>query len=257
MNTPKEIWMETTTNKLKLQWLADTGSPRSFITKEQATEIMKHNPGVKLQQYSSQTKYKCFNNNNIKIDGEINITLHFGSWTAQNCRILVVGHKTNNLMGRDDLQKLGIALQQKPNKSPGNQINSISTIQTEKNIIKWIYNKYPHLCTRLGKSKNHIAKSIFKQNHNPTQQKGRRVPLHLLEKVERELDKLIHQIIENKHFDTTKKTRVKCDGSAKGLGACKEQKHENEWHTIAFASRFLNKHESRYSTNELELLAVV
>ena len=67
----------------------------------------------------------------------------------------------------------------------------------------------------------------------------------------------IHQIIENKHFDTTKQTRVKCDASAKGLRACIEQKHENEWHTIAFASRFLNKHESRYSTNELELLAVV
>ena len=67
----------------------------------------------------------------------------------------------------------------------------------------------------------------------------------------------IHQIIENKHFDTTKQTRVKCDASAKGLGACIEQKHDNEWHTIAFASRFLNKQESRYSTNELELLAVV
>ena len=67
----------------------------------------------------------------------------------------------------------------------------------------------------------------------------------------------IHQTIENKHFDTTKQTRVKCDASAKGLGACVEQKHNNEWHSIAFASRFLNKHESRYSTNELELLAVV
>ena len=34
----------------------------------------------------------------------------------------------------------------------------------------------------------------------------------------------IHQIIDNKHFDTTKQTRVKCDASAKGLGACIEQK---------------------------------
>ena len=67
----------------------------------------------------------------------------------------------------------------------------------------------------------------------------------------------IHQIIENKHFDTTKQTRFKCDASAKGLGACIEQKHNNEWHTIAFERRFLNKHESRYSTKELELLAVV
>ena len=67
----------------------------------------------------------------------------------------------------------------------------------------------------------------------------------------------IHQIIENKHFDTSKQTRVKCDASAKGLGACIKQKHNQEWHTIVFANRFLKKHESRYSTNELELLAVV
>ena len=533
---PNEIWVETTTKNLKIQWLADTGSPRSFVTLDQANKIMEHIPEVKLQQYTSQTKYKCFNNNNIKIEGELIINLQSGSWTAQNCQILVVGHKTHYLMGRDVLQKLGISLQQKPKNSPGNKINSISEIETEKNIIKWIFNKYPHLCTRLGKSKNHIAKSIFKQNHAPIQQKGRRVPLHLLEKIERELDKLIqdkqitklekcpddrfvspvvitvkkdksvkialdskklnkaihknkyqmqsidhlvdavalyitqrkdspgtfwfskidlkyaysqiplddsiakhcnfsilggkatgtyrfingfygltdmpatfqktidktlegihskfaflddilvitkgsirehekeldkilkrldneglainlqkcefakhtiewigftitptgitplvtkteaitkldnpktlkqlrsflgsvhhltkfipnlaklseplrpllkknpeaknnkldwkeehsaafndikfkiHQIIENKHFDTNKQTRVKCDASAKGLGACIEQKHGKEWHTIAFASRFLNTHESRYSTNELELLAVV
>ena len=52
--------------------------------------------------------------------------------------------------------------------------------------------KNPHLCTRLGRSKNHIAKSLFRENHYPNQQKGRRVPLHLQEKVEQELDKLIN-----------------------------------------------------------------
>ena len=42
----------------------------------------------------------------------------------------------------------------------------------------------------------------------------------------------------------------------KGLGACLEQKCGSTWETIAFASRFLNILESRYSSNELELLAV-
>ena len=148
---PTKIWVETTTNKLKIQLLADTGSPRSFITKEQADKIMKYNLEVQFQQYTSQTKNKCFDNNNIKFEGEMNLTLHSASWTAKNCKILVVGHKSNNLMGRDVLQKLGISLHQKTNKSPGKQINSISSIETEKNIIKWIYNKYPHLCTRIGK----------------------------------------------------------------------------------------------------------
>ena len=67
----------------------------------------------------------------------------------------------------------------------------------------------------------------------------------------------IKRIRENKHFDTTKQTRVRCDASKKGLGACLEQKYGNKLETIAFASRFLNNLESRYSTNELELLALV
>ena len=43
----------------------------------------------------------------------------------------------------------------------------------------------------------------------------------------------------------------------KSLGFCLEQKCGNTWETIAFARRFLNNLESRYSTNKLELLAVV
>ena len=67
----------------------------------------------------------------------------------------------------------------------------------------------------------------------------------------------IKQITENKHFDISKQTRVRCDASKKGLGACLERKISHIWKPIASASRFLNNLESRYSTNELELLAVV
>ena len=95
-----EIWVETTTtNTLKIQWLADTGSPRTFMSREQANKIMKYNPKVQLHPYKSQTTYRCFNNNNIKVEGELSLTLRSGSWTAETCKILVVGHNTNNLMG--------------------------------------------------------------------------------------------------------------------------------------------------------------
>ena len=91
-------------------------------------------------------------------------------------------------MGRDILQQLGIALT--VTKPTGKTINLVSDASTEKNIVKWIFKKYPHLFTRLGRSKNHMAKSTFKQNFTPTQHKGRRVPLHLLERVEQEVEKL-------------------------------------------------------------------
>ena len=196
---PEEIWVETrTANNQTVHWLADTGSPRSFLTLEKAKEILKNNTKLALQRYKSNTQYRCFNNNNIKVEGTLKLTLQSASSTARNCQVLVVQHRTNNLMGRDILQKLGIALQQRPKQSPGNNINSISHIETEKNIIIWVLRKYPHLCSRIAKSKNHIAQSNFKQNHTPNQQKGRRVPLYLLEKVEIELDKLIQdkQIIK-------------------------------------------------------------
>ena len=67
----------------------------------------------------------------------------------------------------------------------------------------------------------------------------------------------IKNIIEQKHFNINNETRVKCDASKEGLGACLEQKENNNWHPIAYASRFLKKNEQRYSINELEQLAVV
>ena len=41
------------------------------------------------------------------------------------------------------------------------------------------------------------------------------------------------------------------------MGASLKHLHGNDWKTLSFASRFLNPHDSKYSTNELELLGVV
>ena len=60
------------------------------------------------------------------------------------------------------------------------------------------------------------------------------------------------------HYDQSRNSRVKCDASHSGLGAALEQEIEKDvWVPIAFASHFLNDQEKKYSTNELELLAIV
>ena len=61
----------------------------------------------------------------------------------------------------------------------------------------------------------------------------------------------------NSHYNPQLETRVKCDASRSGLGAALEQLTVDGWKPIAFASRFLNSCEERYSVNELELLGVV
>ena len=188
-STGGECWVKTDGNNTELDWLADTGSPRSFLGYTKATEITKPNIESKITTFNEKSRYKCFNNEDIKILGVLHITLKSGAWTAKDCRILLVKHLPQPVMGRDILQQLGIFLS--ATKPTGKTINIVSDTSIEQNIIKWIFKKYPHICTRLGRSKNHMAKSTFKENFTPTQHKGRRVPLHLLERVEQELEKFI------------------------------------------------------------------
>ena len=68
---------------------------------------------------------------------------------------------------------------------------------------------------------------------------------------------VIANATENTHFNPTLETRVKCDASRQGLGAALKQLDCEGWKTVAFASRFLNSNEERYSINELELLGVL
>ena len=62
---------------------------------------------------------------------------------------------------------------------------------------------------------------------------------------------------ENTHCNSHLETRLKCDASRAGLGAALEQLSPTSWHTVAFASPFLNSNDERYSINEIELLGVI
>ena len=69
--------------------------------------------------------------------------------------------------------------------------------------------------------------------------------------------KLVVEITQNKHFDQQLETRIVCDASNTGLGAALEQNLPEGWIAVAYASRFLNSPEKKYSVNEQELLGVV
>ena len=67
----------------------------------------------------------------------------------------------------------------------------------------------------------------------------------------------MENIVELRHFDIYRESRIICDASHDGLGAVLEQYCASGWHPISFASSYLNPAEKKHSTNELELLAVV
>ena len=67
----------------------------------------------------------------------------------------------------------------------------------------------------------------------------------------------VRKVAELTHFKRNRHLRISCDVSENGLGAVLQQCEENTWKPISYASRFLTELESKYSINELELLAVV
>ena len=68
----------------------------------------------------------------------------------------------------------------------------------------------------------------------------------------------VQQIIKLSHFNRSNKLRIICDASHECLGAILMLKNDkNEWELLSCASRYLSNYEIRYSTNELELLAIV
>ena len=154
-----------------------------------AKQITTRYSDTSISKFTEKAKYKCFNNQDIQIKCVLNINIKSGSWKATDCKILLVKNLPQNVMGRDILRKLGRHLT--ASKPKRKTVGLISDTTIEQNIIKWIFIKYQHLCTKLGRSKNHVAKSTFKKNFKPTQHKGRRVPLNLLERVEKELENLI------------------------------------------------------------------
>ena len=126
-----EIRIKTRCNNTEtIEWLADTGSLRSFINQSTAKNLMTKNPNIKIEQYNENKRYRCFNNKEIKIRGIIRMDITSGDWLAKRCQILIVEQNTTNLMGRDMVPKLGISLQQTTQQ--GRQIHHISDIQTEK-----------------------------------------------------------------------------------------------------------------------------
>ena len=83
-------------------------------------------------------------------------------------------------------------------------------------------NKFKDIFFRQGRSKNHRVHSVFKDPLVPVQEKGRRVPIHVQDKVGTEIKKLIkegHIVKLNKctsdHFVAPVVITAKKDGSIK------------------------------------------
>ena len=72
-DTSGEFWVKTNYRASEIDWLADTGSPRSLMQESTAKEITVRYPVTSISNFTEKTKYKCFNDQDIQIKGVLNI----------------------------------------------------------------------------------------------------------------------------------------------------------------------------------------
>ena len=183
--------------------------------------------------------------------GTMAVTLESNGWKI-NARIKVIGGNRPSIIGRDLMPQLGLQLVQQ---SPGDQTMSIDEVDEktpvqEGELDSWqtyFSKQFSNLFNRVGKRRNYEMQVEFFENLTPVQQKGRRVPISLQEKVDNEIDKLLKQghiekltECSDKYFVTPIAITVKKNGSVK----------------LALESRELNKqvHKNKYQMPNIEEL---
>ena len=96
------------------------------------------------------------------------------------------GHKI--IIGRDLFPSLGLAVVQQHQSETDKCVNNINNSACK--ITETIAAQFPHLVSRIGLSKTHVAKSKFHQKFTAKHQKGWRDPINLQPIVTAELERL-------------------------------------------------------------------
>ena len=168
--------------------LVDSGSVCTIINESLADSIFSQDPNSKCIREANPKQLKFFTNEPIQRLGILQTSIQSNNWYANPIDIQVVTDGHRSLLGRDLFPALGLSIHQSNNQRTVNQID-----QEYCPIKKQIATDFPDLISRIGKSKVHTVCSKFHRNYTPSHQKGRRVPINLLDQVSDELKKLSEQ----------------------------------------------------------------
>ena len=178
--------------------------------------------------------YQDFNGNPVEQAGVLQTDVQLNSWKVQKAKLLITPKEQNNtpLLGADLIRRLGLRLTQAVAESttPKAGQNSISNINTD--LKTKMQSQFKSLFTQ-GIIKNHVIRTKFKKPLQATQQKGRRIPIALQEKVADEITRLMKEGLIKKlkscnedQFISPIVITVKKDGSLK---LALDSKKMNEW----------------------------
>ena len=236
LNMPNKIENINTT------LLVDSGSACSILNRSLASQVVQGSPCAFWINEETSPQLRIFSNEPIRVEGKNQCPISSKVWTCDSATFTVVADGLKSLIGCDLFDQIGLAVTQ-PTSQKGNRINNISSPEFNEQIAKNI----PELISRIGRSKNHVAKSKFHKDFQPRHPEGRRFPINLQEKVNNELKKLL----DEKHIVRLASCHDKCFISPIVVTVKKDQPIK-----LALDSKVLNKaiHKKKYQMPNVDAL---
>ena len=125
--------------------------------------------------------------------GRLTAPIESGGLKIHTASIIVVDDRRAKILGRNLLPQIGIQLHQERKPVGKSTLHVKSIDNSDMQIATWVRTTYPGLCTRIGRSRNHMVHTQFLSEFKALQQRGRRIPIHIQEKVKHDIRSLIDQ----------------------------------------------------------------
>ena len=149
------------------------------------------NPQLKIHPVDKKTRelYCGFTNDTINIIGKVVVRIQSNEWIAVETPFFITSGHERNILGNDNLPRIGIEIAQRQPLLPVNNVTlpDLCKLNNHSDATLNLYHKYKGLFNRVGKIPLDRKFTHFYFPFKPIQTKGRRVPLHLLDSVKVEL----------------------------------------------------------------------
>ncbi len=194
-----------------------------------------YDPEVDIWESKTTNKFQDFNGNQVEEMGLLKTDIELNNWKVKGAELMITPKNQNKmpLLGAYLIRRLGLKITQAteaPNPCTTGQ-ERISNVNPD--LKAKLYAEFKNLFSRQGRIKNHIVRAKFKKPLQAVQQKGRRVPIALQNKVAEEIRRLTREghikklrTCNEDHFISPIVITVKQDGSLK---LALDSKKHNEW----------------------------
>ena len=170
----------------------DTGRPVSFLnctTAEQLLEGSSVTKVVPAEKLNLSAQFVDRNNYPILILGAIQANIRLACWEVKNGYLLITELRARYILGLDLRGKTGIHTSQRPVPTKRSRFDVLLCEQSE-GFKQHFEQSFLSIFDHQRESKNHVVNTKFKYPLCPIEEKGRRILIHIQDKVQAELRKM-------------------------------------------------------------------